>query len=45
MDDKKSRAMWRVASAFWATALTRALLGTNFTEGMSSQAMQQGEWA
>lgn len=32
----------RVASAFWATALTGALLGSNFTEGMSSQAMQQG---
>lgn len=32
----------RVASAFWGTALTGALLGTNFTEGMSSQAMQQG---
>ena len=32
----------RVASAFWATALTGALLGTNFTEGMTSQAMQQG---
>lgn len=32
----------RVALAFWGTALTGALLGSNFTEGMSSQAMQQG---
>jgi len=32
----------RVAAAFWTTALTGALLGENFSDGMTSQAMQQG---
>jgi type IV secretion system protein VirB6 len=32
----------RVSAAFWASALTGALLGANFTEGITSQAMQQG---
>ena len=31
-----------VAEAFWATALAGSLLGENFTDGMTSQAMQQG---
>ena len=31
-----------VAEAFWATALAGSLLGSNFTDGMTSQAMQQG---
>jgi type IV secretion system protein VirB6 len=32
----------RVAASFWATAATGALLGADFTDGMTSQAMQQG---
>lgn len=32
----------RVAVAFWTTAAAGALLGSNFTDGMTSQAMQQG---
>lgn len=32
----------RVSAAFWASALTGVLMGTNFTEGITSQAMQQG---
>jgi type IV secretion system protein VirB6 len=32
----------RVAASFWATALTGTLLGSNFTEGITSQSMQQG---
>lgn len=32
----------RVASAFWATALAGSLLGSDFSDGMTSQAMQQG---
>lgn len=31
-----------VAEAFWATALAGSLLGSDFTDGMTSQAMQQG---
>ncbi len=31
-----------VAEAFWATTLAGALVGSNFTDGISSQAMQQG---
>lgn len=32
----------RVASAFWASAVAGLLVGTNFTEGITSQSMQQG---
>lgn len=32
----------RVAAAFWTSALAGALVGSNFTEGISSQSMQQG---
>jgi type IV secretion system protein VirB6 len=32
----------RVAAAFWTTALAGSLLGENFSDGMTSQAMQQG---
>jgi type IV secretion system protein VirB6 len=32
----------RVATAFWGSALIGTLLGSNFTDGMSSQALQQG---
>ena len=32
----------RVASAFWTTALVGSIFGANFTDGMTSQAMQQG---
>lgn len=32
----------RVSAAFWASALTGALRGSDFTEGITSQAMQQG---
>ena len=32
----------RVAASFWATAAGGALLGADFTDGMTSQAMQQG---
>lgn len=32
----------RVSTAFWASALTGALMGSDFTEGITSQAMQQG---
>ena len=32
----------RVASSFWGAALLGKLLDTNFSDGMSSQAMQQG---
>ena len=32
----------RVAAAFWTSALAGSLLGTDFTDGMTSQAMQQG---
>lgn len=31
-----------VAEAFWATTLAGTLVGSNFTDGISSQAMQQG---
>jgi type IV secretion system protein VirB6 len=31
-----------VAEAFWATALAGSLLGSDFSDGMTSQAMQQG---
>lgn len=32
----------RVSAAFWGTALVGSLLGSNFSDGMTSQAMQQG---
>lgn len=32
----------RVAAAFWASALAGALMGSSFTEGITSQSMQQG---
>jgi type IV secretion system protein VirB6 len=32
----------RVAAAFWTSAAAGALLGSDFTDGMTSQAMQQG---
>lgn len=32
----------RVAAAFWASAAAGSLLGQDFTDGMTSQAMQQG---
>jgi type IV secretion system protein VirB6 len=32
----------RVAGAFWGSALLGGLLGSNFTDGMTSQAVQQG---
>lgn len=32
----------RVSTAFWGTALVGSLLGSNFSDGMTSQAMQQG---
>lgn len=32
----------RVAASFWASALAGALMGSNFTEGITSQSMQQG---
>jgi len=32
----------RVATAFWGTALAGSLLGSDFTDGMTSVAMQQG---
>lgn len=32
----------RVAAAFWGTALAGSLLGSDFTDGMTSVAMQQG---
>ncbi len=32
----------RVAGAFWGSALLGKLLGSNFTDGMSSMALQQG---
>lgn len=32
----------RVASSFWGAALIGSLLNSNFTDGMTSQAMQQG---
>ena len=32
----------RVAASFWTTAAAGALLGADFTDGMTSQAMQQG---
>jgi type IV secretion system protein VirB6 len=32
----------RVATAFWGAALIGGLLGSNFTDGMTSQALQQG---
>lgn len=32
----------RVASAFWGAALLGGLFGTDFSDGMTSQAMQQG---
>lgn len=32
----------RVSVAFWGTALVGSLLGSNFSDGMTSQAMQQG---
>lgn len=32
----------RVAASFWGAAIIGALMGSNFTDGMSSQAMQQG---
>lgn len=32
----------RVAASFWASALAGALVGSNFTEGITSQSMQQG---
>lgn len=32
----------RVASSFWGAALVGVLSGTNFSDGMTSQAMQQG---
>lgn len=32
----------RVAASFWASAAAGALLGSDFTDGMTSQAMQQG---
>ncbi|ALN63592.1 trbL/VirB6 plasmid conjugal transfer family protein [Lysobacter antibioticus] len=32
----------KVAFVFWGTAIAGAILGQNFTQGMSSQALQQG---
>ena len=32
----------RVSAAFWASAAAGALMGSDFTDGMTSQAMQQG---
>ncbi|RYZ73808.1 MAG: type VI secretion protein, partial [Lysobacteraceae bacterium] len=32
----------RVAAAFWASAAAGILMGSDFTDGMTSQAMQQG---
>ncbi|NUO75678.1 MAG: type IV secretion system protein [Lysobacter sp.] len=32
----------RVSAAFWTTALAGKLMGTDFSDGMTSQAMQQG---
>ncbi|MGO0999359.1 type IV secretion system protein [Lysobacter sp. CA196] len=32
----------KVAAVFWGTAIAGAILGQNFTQGMSSQALQQG---
>lgn len=32
----------RVAGAFWGTALVGSLMGNNFTDGMTSMALQQG---
>lgn len=32
----------RVSASFWASALAGTLVGTNFTEGITSQSMQQG---
>lgn len=32
----------RVSGAFWSTALVGTLMGTNFSEGITSQSMQQG---
>lgn len=32
----------RVSAAFWTTALAGKLLGSNFSDGLTSQAMQQG---
>jgi type IV secretion system protein VirB6 len=32
----------RVAAAFWTTAAAGSLMGSDFTDGMTSQAMQQG---
>lgn len=32
----------RVSAAFWSTALLGSLIGTNFSDGITSQAMQQG---
>ncbi|CAM0125255.1 hypothetical protein SMJ63A_70090 [Stenotrophomonas geniculata] len=32
----------KVAFAFWGSTLTGALMGENFSEGMSSMALQQG---
>ena len=32
----------RVSAAFWASAAAGALMGSHFTDGMTSQAMQQG---
>lgn len=32
----------RVSAAFWSTALLGTMLGTNFSEGITSQSMQQG---
>jgi type IV secretion system protein VirB6 len=32
----------RVATAFWGSALIGGLLGSNFSDGMTSQALQQG---
>lgn len=36
------RMVERVAEAFWSTSLAGTMLGQDFTEGISSQAMQQG---
>jgi len=32
----------KVAFAFWGSTLTGTLMGENFSEGMSSMALQQG---
>lgn len=32
----------KVAGVFWGTAIAGAIMGQNFTQGMSSQALQQG---